>query len=244
VNRRDLEHLDATVLATARAVVAMADVFGGLDSPDVVGMRHDVDDNRGALETAVRLAAWEASRGYRSTYFVLHTARYWETSRFPHALDQIANLGHEIGIHANAVAEALRTGGDPAEILAAAIEQLRRWGHDVVGVAPHGDKACRDESGGLVFVNDEMFAECARPELGAADRYLRLGSRVLKLAPRPLADFGLAFESYRLPHGRYLSDTGGRWNVPPASVATGDGQLHVLQHPDWWAAAFKFRRRG
>ncbi len=241
-NHRDLKDFDRTVLARARSVVAMVEVFEGLDDPEVVGVRHDVDDGRNALETAVRLALWEARHGYRSTYFMLHTARYWQGRGFPHALDQIAGLGHEIGIHANAIAEALRVGGDPAEILDGALEQLRVWGHEVIGVAPHGDSVCRDKSGRLVFVNDEMFSECARPELGSPDRELRSGHRVLRLAPRPLAEFGLAYETYRLPHGRYLSDSGGRWNVPPASVATGDGQLHVLQHPDWWARAFRFRR--
>ena len=178
-NHRDLKDFDRTVLARARSVVAMVEVFEGLDDPEVVGVRHDVDDGRNALETAVRLALWEARHGYRSTYFMLHTARYWQGRGFPHALDQIAGLGHEIGIHANAIAEALRVGGDPAEILDGALEQLRVWGHEVIGVAPHGDSVCRDKSGRLVFVNDEMFSECARPSWA-----------------RPTASFGAGTECY------------------------------------------------
>jgi hypothetical protein len=234
-NASDLEQLDAQLLAPARTVVSMLAVHTGARGPDVIGLRHDVDDNKDSLATAAKLARWEAERGYRSTYFILHGSSYWRDEHaLRAALEEIGAAGHEIGVHANAVAVALRDGGDPAEILHAAIERLRGFGFPVVGVAPHGDPACRR----VGFVNDEMFAECARPAMGAPDRVLTLHGRSLTLAPRPLADFGLAYETYRLPHGRYLSDSGGAWNVPPPSVADGLGQLHILQHPDWWAGAF------
>ncbi|HET9470947.1 MAG TPA: hypothetical protein VFO24_07555 [Usitatibacter sp.] len=235
---RDLAQLDATVLARARAVVAMREIHAGARAADVIGLRHDVDDNPGALATAVKLAGWEAVRGYRSTYFILHGARYWRDERtLRPALEAIAAAGHEIGIHANALALALRAGGDPSEILHAAIERLRGYGFPVVGVAPHGDKACHRAG----FVNDELFADCARPQLGAPDRTLTLDGRTVKLAPQPLTDFGLLYETYRLPHGRYLSDSGGAWNVPLQSIADKPGQpgqLHILQHPDWWSQVF------
>jgi hypothetical protein len=239
VKRRDLDLLDELVLARAKAVVSMLEVYQGARDEDVIGLRHDVDDNSGSLATAVRIAAWEAERGYRATFYILHTAGYWQDeSHLRSALDQIAGFGHEIGIHANAIAEALRTGGDPHLILEEAIDHLRSFGHPVLGVAPHGDELCRDAAGRVWFVNDEQFVECARPEMGKPDRLLRNGDITLRLDPRPLADFGLEYEAYRLPRIRYLSDSGGHWNVEPAAAASGPGQLHVLWHPDWWAAAF------
>jgi hypothetical protein len=232
---RDLAQLDTILLPPARAVVSMQEIHAGARDEDVIGLRHDVDDNPGALQTALKLADWEAARGYRSTYFILHTARYWRDERtLRPALEQIAAAGHELGIHANALTVALRAGGDPAEILHAALERLRGYGFPIVGVAPHGDPACHRAG----FVNDELFAECPRPDWGAPDRELTLDGRTVQLQPRPLADFGLRYETYRLPHGRYLSDSGGAWNVPPESVADGPGQLHILQHPDWWSRAF------
>ncbi len=229
------EHLDELdrLLATASAVVAMQDVHAGNHRPDVIGLRHDVDDNAHSLETAVIIAGWERAHGYRSTYFVLHTAGYWDDEHFLRAqLEQIAVHGHEIGIHTNAIAESLRTGHDPQDILYDAIEQLRGWGFPVLGVAPHGDELCRRAG----FVNDEQFVECARPEMGSPTRTLTHRGRELPLAPLPLATFGLEYETYRLPKGRYLSDSGGEWQ--PAVWPTGDGQLHILQHPDWWSQAF------
>lgn len=238
---KDLDHFDASVLAPAAAVVSMREVFLGANQADVIGLRHDVDDNQGSLANAVSLAGWEADRGYRSTYFMLHTASYWNWRDLPGALDQIAEHGHEIAIHANAITASLLHGGDPIQILTDAIEQLRATGHKVSGVAPHGDKLCyatAPEGQRLGFVNDEIFTECPRPELGPPDRAIVYGDRRLVLAPVPLSHFGLEYETYKLPHGRYLSDSGGSWNVPCESVTSGPGQLHVLQHPDWWGAAF------
>lgn len=232
---RDLDELDRLILSPAAAVVAMRDIHAGERDPNVIGLRHDVDDNRGSLDTATRIAGWEAAHGYRSTYFILHTAAYWrDEPRLRAALEQIAGHGHEIGIHCNAITAALEHGGDPHQILHAAIEQLRGYGYPVTGVVGHGDRLCRIAG----FVNDEQFLECGRPQMGAPDRELAHAGRRLQLDPRPLAEFGLEYVSIWLPHDRYLSDSGGTWNLPPSSVPDGPGQLHVLQHPDWWGAAF------
>lgn len=236
----DLCDLDELLFARADAVVAMREIHDGEGSFGVVGLRHDIDDH--GFEAALQIARWEAERGYRATYFVLHTAPYWTDRRLRGSLEEIASLGHEIGIHANAVAEALRIGGDPAVILAAAVDTLRVWGFDVRGVAAHGDPGCYDDTGRLRFVNDEMFTECARPEMGDPDRIIRGQAVMVRLQPRPLAEFGLEYDTYRLPRALYLSDSGGRWSVPFDEMCdrfpTPDGQLHVLWHPDWWAEAF------
>lgn len=229
MTEHDLAELD-TLLASARAVVPMRDIWAGNTDPAVIGLRHDVDDNVGSLDTAVRIAGWEHARGYRSTFFMLHTAHYWDSLQGP--LERIAGYGHEIGIHTNAVTVALTVGGDPADILAAAIDQLRGWGHEIVGVAPHGDELCHTAG----FINDEIFTECARPDMGAPDRWLNHDGHHVRLQPRPLAHWRLGYETYRLPRGRYLSDSGGTWNIPPRDIGH-RGQLHILWHPDWWGNA-------
>lgn len=237
MNAADLHELDR-LLRSASAVVSMREVHASVRDPDVIGLRHDVDDNHGSFDTALRIAEWEHERGYRSTFFMLHTASYWTRDDFADTVGRIAAHGHEIGVHANAVAEALRHGGDPATILRQALDELRGRGFHVVGVAPHGDELCRDRHGHVRFVNDEMFAECARPEMGAPDRILEHDGHTVRLRPKPLAAYGLEYETYRLPRGRYLSDSGGAWNIQPADLADGPGQLHILWHPDWWQEAF------
>ncbi len=241
--REDLAQF-AALLERAHAVVALQEVHAGNERPDVIGLRHDVDDNPHSFDTAQQIARWEAAHGYRSTFFVLHTAGYWTDEPFFRAgLEELAVLGHEIGIHANAIAEALLLQHDPHELLWSALDQLRDWGFTVRGMAPLGDELCRISR----FVNDEQFVECARPEMGEPDRELVYRGCRLKLEPMPLARFGLVYDAYRLPKGAYLSDSGGNWNVPVASLLEQPpgrimdapaGQLHILQHPDWWHGAF------
>lgn len=234
--RDDLAELDEQLLARADEVVAMREIAAGEHDPLVIGLRHDVDNT---LEPCVQLAAWEAERGYRATFFILHHAPYWQSPELQPTLERIVELGHEIGLHTNALAVALETGEDPAQILADAAGRLRDWGHDVSGVVGHGDPLCH----AVKFVNDELFIECARPEMGAADRLLSHAGRTVRLQPRPLAEFGFAYESYRAgARQMYLSDSGGMWNLPFAQVAEAFpspfGQLHVLLHNCWWVEAF------
>lgn len=194
------------------------------------------------------MARWEAERGWRSTYFVLHTEWYWGTRgpREPsayvlRALDEIAGLGHEIGIHNNAVAAALRTGQAPASILADVLDGLRSHGFTITGTAAHGDPLARR----LGFVNYEMFRGCPNPDGKPAHRVLEAldpathRHRQLRLEPVDMAAFGLAYEAYFIGHSAYLSEAEGQWNRPPDEVAAAFGRdggfLQVLTHPVHWA---------
>jgi hypothetical protein len=235
----DLAELDERLLSQALRVVPMRDVFKGDCGDRVIGMRHDVDDNPGAFEAALRMARWEFERGYSSTYFLLHTADYWGEYMLCH-VPEFEELGHEVGIHVNAVVEGLRTKRDPARILARALFDLRSTGVRVVGCAGHGDPLCRDADGEVVFTNDEMFVESPRPTLGAPTRLLVYKGHELRLAPLSREVFGLEYDAPWLSRGDYLSDSGGRWAPPFERVvsAFGVGQLHVLIHPDWWTQAF------
>lgn len=226
---RDLADLDR-LLQRARDVAAMREIAAGNHRSDVIGLRHDIDDNRDSFPTAVELARWEAERGYRSTYYVLHTASYWDGPGFRDGLEEIALAGHEIGLHVNGLAEALKTGADPHLTVLAALETLRGYGHAVTGAASHGDEICRP----VGFVNYEQFTDCAKRD--DPTRTLVYQDRELTFVPLPLAAFGLTYEAYHLPRAAYLSDTGGAWNQPREHDF--QGQLHVLMHPDWWGKAF------
>ena len=262
----DLAEMDDLLFSRAAAVVAMEDIHDGNHDPRAIGLRHDVDAGH-ALNTALYMAEWEEERGYRSTYYLLHTSPYWNAPGFRESVEQIAERGHEIGIHTNALAESLRTGEDPDLILEQAIGTLRGFGHPVRGVAGHGDPFCNRDRGPdeITFANDEQFLECARPQEGAPDRTITRGNVSLALKPRPLADFGLEYEALKLAYGKgmlpfRISDSGGRWlnpgweetvekwNAERAAFPNVERptqeirQLHFLWHPDWWAQAFTRRR--
>lgn len=232
--RADLEEL-GELLDRADRVVPMRDVWKGDTGPRTIGLRHDVDDNEGSLLTAVRLAEWEFERGFSSTYYLLHGAHYWNDAMLV-AAEQLEELGHEVGIHVNALAEALRTGRPPQAILKEALDQLR-MAVRVVGCVAHGDSLCHQ----AFFVNDEMFSESRRPHCGPADREINWGGRKLELRPVSRGFFGLEYDANWLPRGDYLSDSGGKWSQRFEDVAADwpeRGQLHLLVHPDWWADAF------
>lgn len=226
----DLRDLEA-LYERATAVVAMEDVADGLTDAGAIGVRHDVDN---VIAPAVQMAEWEAERGYRSTYFILHTAPYWgRKATLKAALAEIASCGHEIGFHLNAITKALETGRDPLEILYYDLGELRDYGYPVRGVVAHGDNACYAHN----FVNDELFTESARPSYGAPNR--EVGG--VHLRPVSREAFGFAYDPNWLSRAEYLSDSGGRWSQPFDRVAEGypfGGQLHMLVHPDWWAEAF------
>lgn len=235
----DLAELDARLYSRAQAVVAMEDVLDTGRAVDrTIGLRHDVDN---VIGVAACMAEWEAERGYRSTYFILHTAPYWQNKPLlERSLERIAGAGHEIGFHVNALAEACRTGRDPLELLEEGLDELRSYGHRVRGVVAHGDGACYALGGGLRFVNDELFTESPRPEVGAPDRVI--AGTTIRLAPVSRARYGLEYDPNWLPRADYLSDSGGRWSQPFDVVAErfahAGGRLHMLVHADWWTQAF------
>lgn len=242
----DLDALHA-LLATADAVVPVREAFERRASlPDrLIALRHDMDHD---VESSVRFAEWEAQRGFRSTYEVLHTDWYYRRgtrggpSRFVlRALDRIAGLGHEIALHNNAISAALLQDRDPLEILEEELAHLRKHGFEIVGSVAHGDRLCRE----LGFNNSELFVECPDPEGRDPRREIvrvdpLTGRRTaVRLAPVPMARFGLTHEAMVFGNVRYLSDTGGRWHRPFAETAAAyereGGFLQVLAHPVWWA---------
>lgn len=250
----DLDEL-GEFYAEADRVITMREVFEGDRHHRAIGVRHDVDDNPHALETAVEMARWEAANGWRTTYFLLHTAPYWKDGRVFDAADAIAELGHEIGLHVDALADSLLYGGDPHDKVHKALAELRAHGHDVVGVVGHGNsRVCRAAN----FANDEQFTDCRRIKMGDADRVLEFRGRKIRIQPRPLAEFGIQYDSVWLriyenragiartrPHQLYNTDSGGRWHYPFEETVEAfrdlhvDGQLHLLVHPDWWPKAFE-----
>ena len=235
----DLLDLDS-LYARADRVVPMRDVWKGDSSDTVIAVRHDVDDNPGAFDTALEMARWEFDNGYSSTYYLLHSAAYWTADNLVRARE-FEELGHEVGLHVNALAEALRRRRSPDWILCEALGDLRSMGLRVDGCVGHGDPLCRGRYGTVRFTNDEMFVESRRPSMGAADRILTHRKTFVQIEPQPRAHYHLGYDAAWLERGDYLSDSGHVWSQPFETVChrwPTAGQLHVLVHPDWWVAAF------
>ena len=245
----DLEHLDA-ILRQAESVIAVRTLVEQPPerrSPRLIVLRHDTDSD---IDNAVRFAEWEAARGYRASYYVLHSDWYYREGvagpppRYVlRALERIQHLGHEIGLHNNAITVALRTGRDPVGVLYAELDYLRRAGFDVVGTAAHGDALCR----ALGYNNGEVFIETPRSRQGPPARTIRgldpVSGRALRcdLRPVPMRSLGLTYEANFVEKRYYLTDSHGRWNRP-LDVAEREFErrnalMMFLIHPAWWAFA-------
>jgi hypothetical protein len=220
----------------AANIIPMQDVYAEADYSNDIAVRHDCDN---VILPAVAMAEWEEARGYLSTYYILHSSPYWQDKTLLRSsLEVIAESGHEIGIHNDALTVALETGRDPADVLHEAIAELRSYGHDIRSTVAHGNQLCHV----VGYVNDEMFEGCSRPSYGDAERTLEHKGRRVPIKPAPLSEFGLDFDANWLPRGDYLSDSGGAWSQSFDEVAKAfpsRGQLHMLVHPDWWGAAFE-----
>lgn len=166
-----------------------------------VALRHDIDDQ---LKKSVRMAKWEHARGWSGTYFFLHTANYWDTTDNWNAMETIADLGHEIGLHYNALIECGGNWIGAAEMIDEALGKMRSRGHSVVGCAAHGD-ARRHQLG-----------------IGNEDFWNKF----------PLYDFALQYEAYKVQRhfGHSASDNGG--HMPDWSQIEGGGT--VTLHPQHW----------
>ena len=191
-----------------------------------LALRHDVDSR---LESALVLARLEADRGLRATYFVLHTAPYWDDPDLLPRLLRLQELGHEVGFHNDLVTLERLHGVDVGAYLRAELERLCAAGIAITGCSAHGSPWCHR----LGYHNNYVFEGWDEPQHGFAD------TRVAeKLDPR---DFGLEYEAYHLGEDAYYSDSrferGRRWHPSRLDLSGLTGRIIVLTHPCHWDAS-------
>ena len=206
-----------------------------LDPPEAKGilLRHDVDRD---LDKAVRMAEIEAGRDnnlnramfehgdrniVRSTYFILNTAKYWDSRDMIDAVRYIETLGHEIGWHNNAIGQWMRW-EEPEEIYSFIndpIEYLRSEGVTINGTAAHGDRLCYKNR----FINYNVFG------------FKSPGYDGYHGTVHKLSEFNLKYEAYHVFYNDYLADNYTGWNGDFMKTCSwGDGRYQVLIHPHCW----------
>ena len=215
-----------------------------LDDRQVLLLRHDVDHDD---ETALKMAGWEAERGLRATYCILHSAhyygkfsegRYLRSRQLVHLCEKLHALGHEISFHNNLAVLAIEHAVDPAQVLRDELEFLRGLGIPVVGTATHGDRLCHE----LNFRNSEIFREAVNAEFGGP-REVRGSRGSVRLGELAYRDFDLLYEAYDVHRDLYITDSGGHLRC----VRDTPGRRHfgrvnpcsghvigILTHPIWW----------
>jgi hypothetical protein len=230
--------LDDLADAKRFRVVPLCELSRAVDAERaVVSLRHDADER---LDRAADFARLEHERGLRATYYVLQTARYWQTPELvPTLLCMQDVLGHEIGWHNDLVTLECVLGADARATLAAELERLRGAGLRIVGTSSHGSPACYRYG----FHNGYFFFPAPVPGFPNAD--VVNGPLGPKHVPRgTLEEFGFDYEAYHLEHDLYVSDaafdaSGARWHTDQLDLSrcTPGSRTIILTHPDHWDAS-------
>jgi hypothetical protein len=237
--------LDAVADESRFRVVPLVEFAGAPRDRVVVALRHDVEER---LESALEMAALEAERGLRATYFILHTAPYYAAVGWRRAerresllpgLRRLQDMGHEIGLHNDLVTLQCVLGIEPRRYLAEELAWLRGNGIDVRGASSHGSYWTH-----RFRYHNNYFFEDFEDEVHEGfenNEVVHAGARPCNLSKGRLADFGLEYEAYHLGEDRYFSDArfdaaGKRWHTEQIDL---DGiergeRVIVLTHPDYW----------
>lgn len=219
---------------------------------NVIALRHDVDY---CIDTALEMAYWEKELGIKSSYFMLHTANYWNDPRLVDKCLQIQKFGHEIGLHTNLITQWYRANEKIEEQLKGLLNLLREGGIELKGSSAHGDQACYKSN----FINYWIFKELKPEEpaerenkLNAEGIYekditkrikypdlheiLNETGKILPLWQVSMSSLGLEYEASHLNFDHYYSDSGGSWKRTdnPLTKNLKKGRHQVLMHPIHW----------
>ncbi len=227
------------------------------DPENWIALRHDVDHD---LDLALELAHHEHARGLRATYFLLHTARYWDDPELLAKCRQLHAYGHEVGLHLDLVTEYAQGLTDTPQVrVAQLLNTLRASGVQIKSVAAHGAKACYEHQctnywfwkelrpTDPLSVEDGRSAEGIRIDDPAwqikypASHKAQIGDAKLDLWSVAMNELGIEYEASALRSDRYWTDTGGEWSrsPDPSEHDLSTGTHIVLMHPVWWRGVKK-----
>jgi hypothetical protein len=211
-------------------------------------LRHDVDND---LDIAVSFSETEYNLGFRSTYFILHTAPYYlanpgimseHSDKVLPVLRMMQNeRKFEIGWHNDLVTLQAVYNIDPVTFLHNELTWLRTNGISVTGTASHGSNFCYVYK----YLNYYFFEECTWPIVGQFVNNLSLPLNGVSVPMKKgrLEDFNLDYEAYFLKYNKAFSDAtitnGIRWNIGMLdlnALSAGD-RVVILLHPIHWHKA-------
>ena len=211
----------------------------------VIGLRHDIDID---LDVAFKFSQVESDLGFRSTYFVLHSAPYYlansnnmavHTDNIIPILKKMQNERHfEIGWHNDLVTLQVIYNINPVTFLHNELNWLRSNGLNIYGTAAHGSTYCKTYH----YMNFYFFEECTYPIVPNRENNITVpkDGKYITLLKGKLGDFDLQYEAYFLNNNKAFSDAiitnGIRWNIGMLDLdqlQAGDRAI-ILLHPIHW----------
>ena len=214
----------------------------------VIGLRHDLDVD---LKHAFSFSDIEWNLGFRSTYYILHTAPYYlndptnfsvHSEKIIPILKNMQDERHfEIGFHNDLVTLQAVYNIDPVKYLHGELSWLRSNGIKIYGSASHGSPYCKTYK----YLNYYFFEECTYPVVTPFVNNLTVpvGSKTITIKKGKMSDFDLEYEAYFLNNNKYYSDAtitaGKRWYIGMLDLSKlqpGD-RVIILIHPIHWHKA-------
>jgi hypothetical protein len=214
----------------------------------VIGLRHDVDVD---LNIAFQFSEIETKLGFRSTYFILHTAPYYlanpgnmalhSQNIIPILKTMQNDRKFEIGWHNDLVTLQAVYNMDPVIFLHNELAWLRSNGINIYGTASHGSSYCYVYK----YINYYFFHDCTYPIVGqfVNNITLPINGKEIPMIKGNLSDFNLEYEAYFLNNNKVFSDAtitnGIRWNIGMLNLSqliAGD-RVIILLHPIHWHKA-------
>ncbi len=212
-------------------------------------IRHDIDLD---ISTAFQMARIEKKYGLTSTYFILHSAKYFKT-RLPETLNiarEIQSMGHGIGLHNNLITDYFQHNIKPSVNLTKVLQILRDNGLTINGSASHGSKFINHLNSQLIntkinvtnyLIFEELFEKkrMINPDFSKLST-IKYNNTSLKLPCFSMKEYKLHYEDYFLKSHYYISDTGRKFwyagSDPIETVKTSKyGEtIKLLLHPVWW----------
>ena len=231
------------------SIVSLSEMNSIKDIDDrYVGLRHDVDYD---LEHAIKLARLEYKNNISATYYLLHSAEYFDIDN-QYFVDQckiLVDLGHSIGFHNNLLVFYSETKTDIKFYVEKIMNTLKSNSIDLLSTSSHGDKLCYEKQ----ILNYEIWEEFDD------NKYEGLNHNDIQFPKFKLKDFGFDFEAYFCNFDFYLSDSGGKSigydaryrkimfektasespdnigiNVLEKFYNLDKAKLQLLIHPIWW----------
>jgi hypothetical protein len=218
------------------------------DKKIIIGLRHDVDVD---LNVAYQFSQVETDLGFRSTYFILHSAPYYlenpnnmevHTNKIIPILKSMQNDKHfEIGWHNDLVTLQVVYNINPVTFLHDELNWLRSNGIKIYGTASHGSTYCKTYH----YLNYYFFEECTFPVVTTYVNNITVpkDGKSITILKGKLADFNLQYEAYFLNNNKAFSDAtitnGIRWNIGMLDLGLlqpGDRAI-ILLHPIHWHRA-------
>ena len=207
----------------------------------VLSLRYDIDDN---INASVKFAYREHKYGIKSSYFVLHTAKYYGEIIGPYFkrndnviyyLKKIQDsFGHEIGFHNDLVTLQIMYGIDSKEYLKNELAFLRGNNIHIFGTTYHGSPYC------YIYKYFNAYFWKEYPDGGWNYEYVTKDYKTIKIEKDSLKNYNFEYEGGLLNQDYFFTDAnfqdGKRWNMRMINLDTikPGKKVIIMLHPEHW----------